>query len=315
MKILFVSSGNSASGISPIVSNQGHSLVNAGCTVDFFLIKGKGVKGYLGNIKPLKKKIIEGHYDIVHAHYSLSAYVAGLAGAKPLVVSLMGSDVKGGKSGRAFLKFFSRIFNWQALIVKSHDLRQSLGKLKSTYVLPNGVDTARFIPLDRLQCCNKLGWDINNINILFAASPERQEKNFPLTSKAVNRLNASEIVLHVLGDVPHCELVYWYNAADVVLLSSLWEGSPNVIKEAMACNRPIVATDVGDIRWLSGNEPGHFISGFSSEEFAGKLKLAIDFSREHGFTNGRQRLLDLGLDSATVAGKIMEIYKIAAKEK
>ncbi len=315
MKILFVSSGNSASGISPIVSNQGHSLVNAGCTVDFFLIKGKGVKGYLGNIKPLKKKIIEGHYDIVHAHYSLSAYVAGLAGAKPLVVSLMGSDVKGGKSAKVFLKFFSRFFSWQALIVKSQDLQQNLGKLKPVYVLPNGVDTTQFIPVDRLQCCNKLGWDINHINILFAASPERQEKNFPLTSEAVNRLNASDIVLHVLGDVPHSELVYWYNAADVVLISSLWEGSPNVIKEAMACNRPIVATDVGDISWLSGNEPGHFISGFSPEEFTGKLNLAIEFSREHSHTNGRQRLLDLGLDSATVAGKIMGIYKIAAKEK
>lgn len=313
MKILFVSSGNSVLGISPIVRNQLQSLVNAGCIVDHFLIKGKGYKGYLSNVKPLKKKIIEGQYDIVHAHYSLSAYVAGLAGAKPLVVSLMGSDVKGSRSGRIFLKFVSRIFNWRALIVKSHDLQKSLGKINSTYVLPNGVDTTQFIPMNRLQCCNKLRWEINLVNILFAASPERQEKNFALTLEAVTRLNASDVMLHVLGDIPHGELVYWYNAADVVLLSSLWEGSPNVIKEAMACNRPILATEVGDIRWLFGNQPGHYISGLSSEEFAGKLRLAIDFSREHGFTNGRQKLINLGLDASKVAVKILEIYKISLK--
>jgi teichuronic acid biosynthesis glycosyltransferase TuaC len=313
MKILFVSSGNSASGISPIVSNQGASLANAGCDVEYYLIKGRGIKGYLSNVIPLKQKIKKGQYVIVHAHYALSAYVAGLAGAKPLVVSLMGSDVKGGNASRVILKVLSWIFKWQAVIVKSKELGS--GKFDSAHVIPNGVDTEQFLPEDRKQCCAKLGWNDNDVNILFAANPARKEKNFALTHEALKRIDTPNTALHVLDDIPHSELVYWYNAADVVLLSSLWEGSPNVIKEAMACNRPIVATDVGDIRWLSGNEPGHFISGFSQEEFAGKLKLAIDFSREHGLTNGRQRLLDLGLDSATVAGKIMEIYKIAAKEK
>ena len=71
----------------------------------------------------------------------------------------------------------------------------------------------------------------------------------------------------------------YYNAADVILLTSLWEGSPNVIKEAMACNRPIVATDVGDVRWLLGTLQGCFTTGFNGKEIAKKLKLALIFSK------------------------------------
>ncbi len=99
------------------------------------------------------------------------------------------------------------------------------------------------------------------------------------------------------------------NASDVILLSSLWEGSPNVIKEAMACNKPIVCTDVGDVRWLFGEEPGHFIAGSEVDNYANRLKDALGFSNTVGNTNGRARLLILGLDSRTVANRIENIYK------
>ena len=94
MKLLFVSSGNSKNGISTIIKNQGVSLKNQDIELDFFTIEGKGIKGYLKSIPYLKKQLKENKYDIVHAHYSLSAFTASLAGAKPLIVSLMGSDVK-----------------------------------------------------------------------------------------------------------------------------------------------------------------------------------------------------------------------------
>ena len=81
--------------------------------------------------------------------------------------------------------------------------------------------------------------------------------------------------------MPHKEIPVWYNAADVIILSSLWEGSPNVIKEAMACNRPIVTTDVGDIRWLLGNINGHYIASFTPEDFSKKIKQSINFSEKY----------------------------------
>jgi hypothetical protein len=109
MKVLFVSSGNSEFGISPIVKNQGESLKQNGIDLDYFTIKGKGIKGYLKNIPILKKYLKYHNYDIIHAHYSLLAIVATLSGAKPLVVSLMGSDIYGNVNIDGERKFYSYI--------------------------------------------------------------------------------------------------------------------------------------------------------------------------------------------------------------
>ena len=110
MNILFVSSGNSKTGISPIIKNQGESLINSGANVTFFTIKGKGIIGYLKNVLPLKRLLRKNEYDVVHAHYSMSAFVATLSGAKPLMVSLMGSDVKSDKYFRLFIIYLTSFF-------------------------------------------------------------------------------------------------------------------------------------------------------------------------------------------------------------
>ena len=118
MKVLFISSGNSKLGISPIIKNQGESLRKAGVDVSYYLIKGKGFRGYLKSIKPLKNFIKQNKVDIVHAHYSMSAFVGSLAGVKPLVVSLMGSDVQGGYLSKLLIKIFYKL-SWKTAIVKS----------------------------------------------------------------------------------------------------------------------------------------------------------------------------------------------------
>ncbi len=109
MKVLFVSSGNSEIGISPIIKNQGESLKQNGIDLYYFTIKGKGINGYLKNIPILKKYLKYHNYDIIHAHYSLLAIVATLSGAKPLVVSLMGSDIYGNVNIDGERKFYSYI--------------------------------------------------------------------------------------------------------------------------------------------------------------------------------------------------------------
>ena len=82
MKVLFVSSGNSDIGISPLIKAQGDSLESLGIKVDYFLINGKGLVGYLKNIPRLKSILKKYNYDIVHAHFSLSGMVASLARTK-----------------------------------------------------------------------------------------------------------------------------------------------------------------------------------------------------------------------------------------
>lgn len=308
IKVLFVSSGNSNNGISPIVKSQGESLKSNGVDIHYFNIRGKGFKGYLSNIKLIKASQKEIQPDLIHAHYSLTAILSSLAGAKPLIVSLMGSDVKTKLWFRLVLWFFYK-FYWKKTIVKSAEMKLLL-KFKHVHIIPNGVDTSKFKPLCKYECQDKLNWESNKIHILFPADPSRYVKNFGLAKKSVDRLKKNYIIeLHTLTDVSHNKIPVYINAADVILLSSLWEGSPNVIKESMACNRPIVATNVGDVQWLFGNSEGHYLTSFEEEDVVKKIGKAIEFSKKNGETQGKKRIIELNLDSNSTSRKIIEIYK------
>lgn len=306
MKVLFVSSGNNKTGISPIILNQGLTIEKAGCIIDYYQVKGNGITGYLKNVLPLRKLLLKEGYDIIHAHYSLSAFVASMAFAKPLVVSLMGSDIKMEGYFKILLKFFLVTFSWKKIIVKSDDLKKSIKLNKEVIVLPNGVDLDLFLPLRKEHCLNQLGWNINKTHILFAANPKREEKNFPLFKSSMLLLNNVNVEYHYLEDTPNELMPILYNAASITVLTSLWEGSPNVVKEAMACNCPVVATDVGDIKWILGQTEGCYITSFEPKDVAEKIQMALNFNKR---TQGRNRILELGLDSGTIAKRVIDIYK------
>lgn len=312
MKILFVCSGNSRNGISPIIVNQARSLEGEKISVNFYTISGKGLSGYLNNINSLKRYIKKGRFDIIHAHYSLSGFVASLAGAKPSVVSLMGSDVKETDWYKLILKFFNKFF-WDICIVKSEDMKKSLG-IKGVDIIPNGVDINKFQPMNKNDAIEKLKWAKDKKHILFAANPSRQEKNFDLANKAMQLLNDKNTELHYLNNIDNDNMPFYYNASDLILLTSIWEGSPNVIKEAMACNRPIVTTEVGDVRWVIGTTPGCYISPFDAKELTIRIRGVLDFSERYRETEGRIRILELGLTSEKIAEKLINIYTSLMKE-
>jgi len=304
MKVLFVCSGNSSMGISPIIENQANSLLQEGLEVDYYRIMGKGIKGYLQNIRPLRKCLQQQSYDIVHAHYSLSAFCASMAGSQSLVVSLMGSDVKAGSIYRLLIKLFVFFYRWKAVIVKSEDMRLSLG-IKKTVVIPNGVNMEIFRPMDKLACQQQLDWDSSKKHILFPAHPQRYEKNYTLAETALQIINNPNIRLHYFDNLAHTQTPIWYNAADVVLLTSLWEGSPNAIKEAMACARPIVCTPVGDVAWLFDQVEGCYLSSFQAKELAADIQKALAYT---GTIESREKLLSLQIDSQSIAKKIKMLY-------
>lgn len=306
MTILFVSSGNSGK-ISSIVKAQADSLIKKGVVIDFFLIKGKGVTGYFKSIFILRKFIKKNNYDLYHAHYSLSAFVATLAGCKPLVVSLMGSDVKKDNLLKPVINFFSK-YLWKKTIVKSEDMKTSLG-LWEVKVIPNGVNLLQFYPMDKNDVQKELQWEPHKIHLLFAANSNSPVKNFDLAKSAFDDLNDSEIVLHTLENVPFNQMNLYYNASDAVLLSSLWEGSPNVIKEALACNKPLLSTDVGDVKSNFSQVEGVFIASQSLVDYSIKLKALINFVKEKKESNGRIKIKALNLDTENIAIKLLNIYK------
>ena len=306
MKILFISSGNSGK-ISSIVKAQADSLIDQGVAIDFFLIQGKGLKGYLKNAILLRKFIKNNAYDLCHAHYSLTAIVATLAGCRPLVVSLMGSDVKKDNLMKPVINFFSK-YLWKTTIVKSEDMKTSLG-LRDVKVIPNGVNLSQFYPKDKNDAQKELQWEHHKIHLLFAANPNRPVKNFDLVKSAFDDLNDSEIVLHTLENVPFNLMNLYYNASDAILLSSLWEGSPNVIKEALACNKPLLSTDVGDVKSNFNQVDGVFIASQTLVDYSIKLKALINFVKEKKESKGRIKIKALNLDIENIANQLLKIYK------
>ena len=300
MKVLFVCSGNSKLGISPIIKNQGDSLLKEGIDVDYYRIVGKGFVGYLKNFFFLIKKDKQ-KYDIIHAHYSLSSIVASFASFKPLVVSLMGSDLYMSKLWIVLLKLLNKV-RWDATIVKS---RQMSEKVKNCSVIPNGVDINFFKPKNKNLAKKKINFNTSKNNIIFVADYSRYEKNYTLAKNAVDILQNKDIKLNIVSNISHKMIPHYMNAADLLLLTSFWEGSPNIVKEAMACNCPIVSTDVGDVRQVIGNTKGCFITSFEPDDVAMKIGLALEYGKR---TNGRERIIEMGLDSETTAKKIIAVY-------
>jgi len=302
VKVLFISSGRRKR-VGPVVLSQGESLKEAGVGVDY-LLAGPGFGGYLSAIPEIRRAWKRGGYDIVHAHYSLSAFAASVAGRFPLVVSLMGSDVFMSGVVRSLIVFFCRR-RWGATIVKSDQMKDML-RLPEAEVIPNGVDTSLFRPFSRDEARKHIHIDGSRRLVLFGSSPDRQEKNARLAEEAFALLDYPGAELMYLSGVPREEVPWYLNAADLVLLTSKWEGSPNVIKEAMACNCPVVSTDTGDVRSITGETEGCFITSYDVSDVAAKIRQALDFNNR---TTGRERIMDLGLDSHTVADRIKTLYE------
>src|ERR1044072_1552434 len=313
MKVLFVCSGNNKEfNIIPFMKEQGESLKSEGIDVDYYPVKGKGLMGYIKAGIRLRKHLKQKNYNLIHAHFTYSGWTAliGAAGKMPVVLSLMGTDANGEYKGKNKIVLSSRVssfLTWliqpfvKAIISKSDNIEGSVYQKNKSFIIPNGVNMQKFQPLLLQQ--NGYTFQTNGKKkALFLGSKTKTGKNFPLAEAAVQQLENVELVCPY--PVNHSDVPKYLNEADVLVFPSFMEGSPNVIKEAMACNCPIVSTDVGDVKWVFGETKGCYIASFDPKDFATKIKLAIDSPPKTGRTNGRQRIMELGLDQETVAKRI-----------
>ena len=190
-------------------------------------------------------------------------------------------------------------------ITKSKNLSVQL-KHENKIVIPNGVSLEVFSIIEKKECREILQLDMNKRFILFAANPNRNEKNFKLAKEAFHEISDGSMELLTIFDKNQNLLNLYYNAVDCLLLTSLHEGSPNVVKEAMAVNLPIVSTDVGDVKEIASGIPGCWVTEPDKNQIKSALIQALEFD---GRTNGRKLIVKRGLDDHSIAMKILNCYK------
>ena len=305
MRVLFICRQKTKTNVSPFVKAQADALEKEGIKVDFFLIKNNGVFGYLKSIRELIHCTENIEYDVYHAHYSFSGYVASLAKKKPLVVSLLGTDVIKSSLSRSILKIVSSICDWSGIIVKSDQMKNLL-KIKKIQVVPNGVSFDTFHPINQKKARSILNWNLEEKIILFNGHKSNPIKNYALAEKAIN-LCKKNIKIVEMKNLDQEKLNLYYNACDVFLSTSLWEGSPNTIKEAMACNTNIISTNVGDVNYLFGKEKYNRICTFDPLEISTTITNALMVKKENN--KGRERLIHLSLQGTDVAQKLIKLYQ------
>lgn len=300
MKILIVCSKNSGN-IAPFIIEQVDTLNKYGVETDYFTIEQKGPFGYLKSRMALTRKIEEFRPQIIHAHYGLSGLLANMQRKIPVVTTYHGSDINNDK---AFL--FSKI----SIRLSKHNIFVSHKNIEKANVkdkyslIPCGVDTNLFSPKEKTECRKQLNLASDKKYVLFAGAFNNTVKNAPLARSATDKLN--NVQLLELKGYTRQEVVLLMNAVNVCLMTSFTEGSPQFIKEAMACNCPIVSVDVGDVKELLGDTVGCYVCDMYEEyEVSQKLRLALEFGKR---TNGRERIETLELNSETISTKIITIY-------
>jgi len=301
-------------GYGSFVQAQMESLRPFGVEFDTLFIDGRASRwNYLRGVRHMRSLLRQKRYDLVHAHFGLSGWVARCQFGAPVVVSFMGDDVLGRPRRDGSITAYGRFLQISsfllartvsASIVKSAEMKRKLG-LASACVIPNGVDFAAFRPLDRNQARQALGLDLEKKYVLFPYDPAEQRKRYDLIQAAVAEAqvrNPAIEVLHVRG-VPRQRMPLYMNAADLLALASIFEGSPNAVKEAMAVNLPVVSVDVGDVRELIGQTEGCFIVPRDARLMAGKI---VEVCRSPAPTQGREHIAHLSIEN--VAKQVVAVY-------
>lgn len=315
MKILVVSRYKEKypSRQAPFVTEQAEAIRALGHEIEYYLVKGSYVKQYFA----LRKKIKEYQPDIIHAHYGLTAIVAELQSPVPVVTTF-----HNGETHHWYVNLMSSLLSKLAnhVIYVAPHIRQKLYfRAKNYSIIPCGISLEECFLMDKAEARKALGWDAKKKYILFGGSFDDLRKGFPLLEASVKMLHRDDIEFAEMWKLTRRECMLMMNAADVFALPTKNEGSPQALKEAMACNCPIVATDVADIKFMLGDLPGHYILAnkrgtqadwkgdeHSVEELAALVDKALAFNQR---THGREQIVKIEYTNNLVAKKIVKIYE------
>lgn len=305
------------------VEQQISGLKQTGVDVEMVFAdrRNNGMGVYRGLGAQVRAKAAEFKPDIIHIMYGgiMAELVTRAVPDKPIIVTFHGSDLLGQHfSSGVVRKMIAAVGVWASwraahrangIIAVSESLAGTLPNFinrSKVNVIPCGIDLGRFKPLDRHMCRERLGWNPLSFHVIFAANTGDSVKRPQLAQAAVRDLNASGVPaeIHYIKGIPNKEVPVWINASDALLLTSLHEGSPTIVKEALACNVPVVSVDVGDVRERIQDIEGCHIASPDCASLAAKLMLVHRGLRS---VEGRSKIHEFS--SEQIALRIKSVYK------
>ena len=257
--------------VAPFIYEQMQGLKALGCEFRVCFVKGGGLKSYLRAWREMQKMITTYQPDIIHAHYGLCCLLANMQRKVPVVSTYHGSDINDSKI-RILSKIAIRLSKKNIFV--SERLKNIVQNPPNSIVVPCSVDISTFYPRNQIECRKQLGMDPEKMYILFSKEFADTVKNYPLAKQAVEKYNPQADLLEFYGYTRE-QVPLLYNAVDLGLMTSFTEGSPQFVKEAVACGCPVVSTDVGDVQEVIDGVSNCYLSTYEVDDVVNGMQKAL----------------------------------------
>jgi teichuronic acid biosynthesis glycosyltransferase TuaC len=321
LRVLAVIPGDDRGSSMVFIRRQIASLACMGLDVrTYWLLSRTSPFELVKDWRRIRHEIRQFRPQLVHAHFGTmtSFLCAAVSATVPLVITFRGSDLNGDPEVTFLRSLLGRLLSQISSLRSSRIIcvsRQLCDRLwwgqSRAVVIPTGVDLHLFRPQPKDQARAVLGWKQDELSVVFHGGNRPQLKGLQFVQAAVRFAQKTLGPIRLVnldGSVPPESVAWCLNAADCLALASVHEGSPNIVKEALACNLPVVATDVGDVaERLKEVHPSRVVCRDVSE-FGRAL---TDILLERRASNGRQRVESLS--EAHIAEAIRSVYESAVE--